>query len=113
MFVAKKAQLSPHGRQQKRREITSPGAIGRRYGVLFGLGAGTLVVAPHTGDVDPDEAGNLVPATVVEDPSIPHIEVSVSQALAQFWRPRSNPWRVPSSSSSANEQIRDVNDDKK
>jgi hypothetical protein len=102
-----------HGRQKERGEITSPGASSRRHDASSGLGAETLGVATRTGDVDPDEAGNLVLATVVEDPSIPRIEVTVSQSLAQYWRPRPNPWRVPSSSGSANEQIRGVNHDRK
>ena len=54
----------------------SLGAAGRCHDVLLTLCGGAVLAAVLTGCLDPDEPGNLVPKTVADDPSIPHIEIN-------------------------------------
>ena len=49
------------------------------------------VLLPVTGCLDPDDPGNLVPRTVVEDPSLPRIEVAGALMHAEAFGPTAAP----------------------
>lgn len=50
-----------------------------------------VLVAASTGCLNPNEAGNLVPETVAEDPDLPAIEVNGTRLHAEFFGDPANP----------------------
>jgi proline iminopeptidase len=56
--------------------------------------APVLLPVTLTGCLDPDDPGNLVPKTVVEDPSLPHIEVAGALFHAEAFGPAVAPTAI-------------------
>jgi proline iminopeptidase len=67
------------------------GAMGRSHSAFFRVGAGAILAIALTGCLDPDEPGNLVPETVVDDPSLPHIEVNGTRLHAEAFGDPTHP----------------------